>query len=186
MKEGSIKKKTRTHDLGEILLKTVMLAGSLADAFLAPHATAVMRRRGIRGVARQEEIIKNARLRLIRRGFLAYQSGKLRLTPKGERALRRWELKEYQIPKPRHWDGKWRVLIFDIPEYRRAMRAQVRVTLARIGFVRLQDSVWLFPYECGGFIQLLKADFKLGKDILYLTVDSLEYDAPWRTRFNLP
>jgi len=49
-----------------------------------------------------------------------------------------------------------------------------------IGFVHLQDSVWTYPYDCEDLIVLLKADFKIGKDILYMIVDELEGD--WRLR----
>ena len=47
------------------------------------------------------------------------------------------EFGEYIIPEPA-WDGKWRVLIFDINE-RRRLRTQLRRLLDGVGFVRLQD-----------------------------------------------
>jgi hypothetical protein len=34
-------------------------------------------------------------------------------------------------------------------------------------------------------LTLLKADFKIGKDMLYMIVDTLEYDTPVRARFGL-
>ncbi|MBI5742651.1 MAG: hypothetical protein HZA25_02340 [Candidatus Niyogibacteria bacterium] len=107
------------------------------------------------------------------------------LTPKGEAALRKLELNEYQICRPKRWDGKWRVLIFDIPEKRRMLRELVRRTLSAIGFIRIQDSVWLHPYDCEDLITLLKADFKIGKDLLYLVVEQMEYDARYRDHFDL-
>jgi hypothetical protein len=55
-----------------------------------------------------------------------------------------------------------------------------------IGFVRMQDSVWLYPYDCEDLIVLLKADFKIGKDVLYMIVDSIEADTTWRKHFKLP
>ena len=54
-----------------------------------------------------------------------------------------------------------------------------------IGFVRLQDSVWVYPYDCEDLITLLKADFRVGKDVLYLIVDSIENDKYLRAEFNL-
>jgi len=77
------------------------------------------------------------------------------------------------------------VLIFDIPEKRKGTREKVRRTLISLGFERLQDSVWVFPYDCEDLITLLKVDFKIGKDILYLVVESLEYDLPLRKKFGL-
>ena len=58
--------------------------------------------------------------------------------------------------------------------------------MAEIGFVRLQDSVWIFPYDCEDFIMLLKADLKIGKDALYAIVEKLENDKALREHFHLP
>ena len=77
-------------------------------------------------------------------------------------------------------------LFFDIPERRRGTREKIRATLITLGFIRLQDSVWVYPYDCEDLILILKADFKIGKDVLYIIADQIEYDAPLRTYFNLP
>jgi DNA-binding transcriptional regulator PaaX len=134
---------------------------------------------------RQLEIIKRSRSRLVARGLLVYQRNMLRLTTKGEQVLRRLELHNFKLRKPKRWDRKWRVLIFDIPERRKGLRQKVRNTLKTIGFLRLQNSVWAYPYDCEDLITLLKADFKIGKDLLYLIVDSLEYDRQLKERFGL-
>jgi DNA-binding transcriptional regulator PaaX len=76
-------------------------------------------------------------------------------------------------------------LIFDIPEYRKSTRDRIRETLRIIGFVRLQDSVWAYPYDCEDLITLLKADFKIGKDMLYLVVEAMENDASLRRHFGI-
>lgn len=54
-----------------------------------------------------------------------------------------------------------------------------------IGFVRLQDSVWVYPYDCEDFIALLKAELKVGKDVLYAIVDTIEFDKHIRRHFGL-
>lgn len=113
------------------------------------------------------------------------QDGRLCLTRRGEALLRQWELRAQARKKPRKWDGKWRVLIFDIPERRKTLRSQIRRTLVEIGFVRLQDSVWVYPYDCEDFLMLLKADFRVGRELLYMIVDSLENDNHLRRSFGL-
>jgi len=57
--------------------------------------------------------------------------------------------------------------------------------LKAIGFVQLQKSVWVFPYDCEDLIILLKADFKVGKDVLYMIVDKIENDREIKKVFNL-
>ncbi|KKU67532.1 MAG: hypothetical protein UX89_C0014G0002 [Parcubacteria group bacterium GW2011_GWA2_47_16] len=113
------------------------------------------------------------------------EKGLLRLTPKGETKLRQLKLREYKIKKPKRWDNKWRVLTFDIREERRATRDKIRRTLTVIGFIRLQDSVWVYPYDCENLTTLLKADFKIGKDVLYIIADSIENDSWLRKQFSL-
>ncbi|TSC55284.1 MAG: phenylacetic acid degradation operon negative regulatory protein [Parcubacteria group bacterium Greene0416_79] len=126
-----------------------------------------------------------ARDRMMAHGFLKRAGKYLELTEKGERTLREWERREYKIPCPKHWDGKWRILIFDIPETRKKLREKLRLTLRAIGFYRLQDSVWIYPHDCEDFITLLKADFKIGKDLLYLIAEGVENDSRIRDHFGV-
>jgi len=184
--EKESKKKTQRANLKKIILGTVAVAGILSVAAVAPNVLGAMAKIGILPHGRQKESIHRARERLIRQGLLVYQNGLLHLTSKGEAVLRRMEMYDFAINKPNSWDKKWRVLIFDIPEQKKVLRNKIRLTLSTIGFVRLQQSVWLYPYDCEDFIVLLKTEFHIGKDLLYLIVDTLEYDAPFRKQFNLP
>ena len=167
------------------MLASVAVAGGISVALVAPGVFGAMGKLGLIPSARQLEIIKRSRSRLVSRGLLVYQGNMLRLTAKGEQVLRRLELHDFKLRKPKRWDRKWRILIFDIPERRKGLRQKIRYTLKAIGFVRLQDSVWAYPYDCEDLVTLLKADFKVGKDLLYLIVDSLEYDKPLKEYFGL-
>lgn len=84
------------------------------------------------------------------------QSGErmIRLTDKGLLACRpkldpveRWT---------REWDGKWRMVIFDVPESERSLRAKMRRRLVLEGFGCLQKSVWISPSPFGAMIEELK------------------------------
>ena len=41
------------------------------------------------------------------------------------------------------WDGKWRIVIFDIPEEKRIIRNLFRRNLKKWGFKKWQQSVWI-------------------------------------------
>lgn len=45
--------------------------------------------------------------------------------------------------KPEHWDGKWYLVVFDIPEYLRRKRDILRNRLIDLDFGMLQKSIWL-------------------------------------------
>lgn len=87
-------------------------------------------------------------LRRLREGGLVELTGdeKLvyRLTDKGrEKAL----LASF-LQNDEKWDGKWRLVIFDVPEKRRIARDVLRRKLKDWGFVILQQSVWGIKKNC--------------------------------------
>lgn len=186
--EDKSRKRGRRLLLQRIVLATVATAGLLSMAVVAPKAIQALAKLGILDTKkRRGEYINRARNRLIAAGMLKRdERGFLRLTSEGETRLRRLELAEFKSKKPRRWDHKWRVLIFDVPEHRKTTRDKIRRTLITIGFARLQDSVWVYPYPCEELIALLKSDFKIGKDLLYLIVEQIENDSALRKRFSLP
>lgn len=174
-------------DVRRTVLTSVKGAGILAMGLIAPNVLQIFGKRGIIHInEREKEIIARARNDLIQNGCLKKDAqGYLRLTEKGEEKLQSYELSDYELVIPKIWDKKWRVLIFDIPEYRKALRNKIRQTLINIGFLRVQDSVWIFPHDCEELVALLKADFKVGKDLLYLIVEKIENDHVFRKWFGL-
>ena len=110
----------------------------------------------------------------------------MRITQKGHAELNTHVLSLARPHRLKKWDHKWRVLIFDIPEKRKGLRLKIREQLKAAEFMRLQNSVWIYPYPCEEFVVLLKAELRVGKDLLYMIVDSLEGDDKLRTAFKLP
>ena len=90
-----------------------------------------------------------------------------------------------ELNKKKKWDGKWRVIIFDIPENRRFDRDNIRQALVSIGFMRLQDSVWIYPFNCEDLINLLKTDTESEGDVIYMIVDMVENDEEIKKYFGL-
>ena len=125
-----------------------------------------------------------------RKGLVTFESdhGKNlpRLTPLGRETARRVEIGNAVIKKPLRWDRRWRVVIFDISEKRKHLRERIRRLVTHLGFYRLQDSVWVHPYDCEDTIALLKVDLKIGREVLYIIADVIEFDKPLREHFKLP
>ena len=76
--------------------------------------------------------------------------------------------------------------MFDIWERRRRTRDQFRGSLENVGFVKIQNSVWTYPYPCEELLIFLRKSLKLGRSILYMVVDEIEYDESLRRHFKLP
>jgi CRISPR-associated endonuclease Cas2 len=135
--------------------------------------------------------IKSAMNNLKHQKLIEYVSDKngvtiVRLTTKGKSRLMSFSIDLIEIKKPKSWDGKWRLVMFDLPIKYTKARNSLRFKLKQLGFIQFQKSVWIYPYDCEDLISLLKADFKIGKDILYMIVEKLENDWRLRKSFNLP
>jgi len=98
----------------------------------------------------------------------------LALTQKGKQERDRILRRRTIIQKPHIWDGKWRLIIFDIEEINRSGRDKLRRELKALGFFRLQNSVWIHPYDCSDIIALLKTDFKISRNTLFITAENVE------------
>jgi DNA-binding transcriptional regulator PaaX len=122
---------------------------------------------------------------LRKKHLLVKPNGRLILSEAGKNLLEKYERQDLKIIPPRKWDGKYRVIIFDIPEFKSKLRWALRRQLMEWGFVKLQNSVWVFPYECQEIITLLKTDFGLVRNVIYMTVDSIENDRWLKDEFDL-
>lgn len=189
--EQETRKRAKRKKVGEIVLRTVAAAGLLSVALVAPNALKAMQSLGLLPHRRQKEVIRRAQSRLVVQGLLARNAhGYLRLTDKGQEEMEYLEHNNFEKWRaqniPRRWDKKWRILIFDIKEEQRMVRDYIRNKLESIGFRRIQDSVFVFPYDCEDLIALLKADFKVGHDLIYIIADAIENDISLREYFDLP
>ena len=70
------------------------------------------------------------------------------LTPRGrEKALKvRIFAKDDKSARKRK-DGKWIMVIFDVPESKRRYRDELRKILYALGFQKFQKSVWVCPND---------------------------------------
>ena len=177
--------RTKRKNLQKLILETVAVAGILSVTMIAPSVIGAMGKLGIIPKRRQSEYVSSSASKLAKRGLLLYDGKRYQMTSKGESLLRCWQFADFKLQKPKRWDGKWRVMIFDIPEKKKRVREQIRHIFDQAGLRRLQDSVWVYPYDCEDVITLLKTDFSVGKDLLYLIVDELENDKHLREEFGL-
>jgi DNA-binding transcriptional regulator PaaX len=85
----------------------------------------------------------------------------------------------------RSWDGKWRVVVFDIPERQRSLRDFLRNTMKRLGAHELLRSFWVYPYRIPEYIEkAVDSEFYRGKAYIMTTSD-IEYGPRLRKVFSL-
>ncbi len=176
--EAELKQEIRMTRLRKAILATVQIAGIITLTAMAPNMLSLLGK----VPRRNQEKLKSAVRRLQEKDLLHVGPDGIRLTAKGERYIHTTALRPVQ---PWLWDKKWRVVIFDIPEKKKKQRNLLRYTLIHVGFQKLQNSVWVYPYDCEELILLLKTDYRLGKEVLYMIVDKIERDLPLKKHFEL-
>ena len=183
--EQRSKRRSRKKNLQHVILSTVATAGILGVGLLAPNVIGAMAKLGLIPNKRQKEYVSSSASKMVRKGLIKFNGKFYELTMLGQERLRRWEFNNFKLNKPKRWDKKWRVIIFDIPDKKRRVRDQIRTLFKAADFYLLQESVWVYPYDCEDIIALLKTDFGVGRNLLYLIVEELENDRYLREEFNL-
>ena len=107
------------------------------------------------------------------------------LTKEGEQKALRFKIDEIKIKKPAKWDGEWRIVIFDIPERLKKAREALRNKLTNLGFMKLQESVFVFPHECEDEINFIVEVFLIRPFVRFMRVKSFTNEEQLRVKFEL-
>lgn len=97
----------------------------------------------------------------------------IEITEKGRRRLLEYDFEKVER-KSKKRDGKWRLIIFDIPEGKKKSRDAFRKKLIQIGCIRFQDSVFVSAFPCKDEIDFLSHYLEISDFVTLLTVDSIE------------
>lgn len=185
--EEKARKRRKRENIQNAVLAVVGAVGVLAVAAIAPNVFQALPH--IMGKRRYKLKFQahTAIGRLIIKGHLRRNAkGFLDITNAGSRHL---ALEQARAAAParakRRWDKRYRLVMFDIPQRRKGMRDRLRMFMNDFGFLRLQDSVWISPYDCEDLIALVKVELRVGKDVLYAVVDQIENDGWIKKHFNI-
>jgi len=108
------------------------------------------------------------------------------LTPEGRKRAGILQIDKLKITRPKRWDRKWRLLMFDVPQKRKIYREALRGKLKELGFLPLQKSVWVYPFECRAEMELLQDFFGLSQNELRLIIaENIGDDSGLRQEFKL-
>lgn len=188
--EETTRKRRKKENIQKAVLSAIAITGTIAVAMLAPNVFQALPH--IMGKRRYKLAFqaRTAASRLAAKGYVRFveKNGKKRMeiTPAGRHAVAlESEKVTLAATQGKRWDKRWRLVMFDIPQKRRRDRDHLRSEMQACGFLRLQDSVWVFPHDCEDLVALLKADMRIGKDVLYAIVESIENDGWIKKHFGL-
>ena len=134
--------------------------------------------------ALREKVRELYRSKLVEKKENPDGSQTLILSEKGKLKALTYRFKEMKIKKE-NWDGKWRVVIFDIPERLRCGRDILRDKLKVLGFYELQKSVLVFPYECKNEIEFIVEFFGLKPYVRLGILEAIDNELHLKKNFNL-
>ncbi len=165
--------KLRTKDI----LKVIGIGGLVAVSILSPNLAKAFFEinKEFKGVNNKDlgRIVK--RLEKQRMISFTEENGliKIVITDKGKTRLLKYNYDNITIKKPKT-DGKWRLVIFDIPEKRKRDRDALRRKLLELGFIRLQDSVFASPYPCKDEIDFLANYLNISDFVTLAVINKIE------------
>lgn len=181
-------KSARRAQIGRALLLALYGGTAISLAILAPNAARIIKymdplfeeKRDPRGRMRE------ALLRLQRKGLVRNVNGRYLITEAGSRKISLMEAGSVgRRKKDRPWDGKWRIIMFDVWERRKSVRERLRHLLIGAGFVRLQDSVWVTPYPAEELCELVRSELKVGSGMRYVLAEAIDNEASLKRLFKL-
>src|SRR3989339_2001216 len=110
---------------------------------------------------------------------------KIVLTKEGEKKALKFKIDEMEIKKPAKWNGEWRVVVFDIPDRFKKAREALRIKLKELGFLELQKSVFILPYECEDEINFIVEVFLIRPFVRIVRAKSFTNEEQLKIKFNL-
>jgi hypothetical protein len=190
--EESLQRKTlygrEKNDLMREILLLIATGFMLPAALLVPNLPMAMNPilQSLSGQcnARKRDIIKSIQA-LKRRALIKKLANKITITPKGKKELFKKTLQLVEIKKQKNWDGKWRLIIFDIPEKFHNARNALRQKIKEIGLYQLQRSVYIYPYPFSEEIDLISQFFNIYEFLIYLETNKIEGEQFLLQHFNL-
>lgn len=109
----------------------------------------------------------------------------IKITKKGQRKVLKYSLNSITIQKPNVWDGKWRLIFYDVIGGKRNVRDKFRSFLKLTGFYQLQESVYLHPYPCEEEIEFFKYYLGIGSEVRIIVAEKIENDQEFRDYFGI-
>ena len=110
----------------------------------------------------------------------------IKITGNGKKLIKNFDYDNLELPQSKVWDKKWRLVVFDIPDKKRKERLAFSKKLKDLGFYPLQESVFVYPYDCRNEIDFICEFLLISQYVNYCVVETLDKrEGDLRRFFNL-
>lgn len=132
--------------------------------------------------------VKQVANKLQRRGWVKKEETSegmvIKITDRGRVQTLKFKLKEMRQPKAK-WDGKWRMVFFDIAELERGKRDRLRIYLRQLGMEQMQESVWVSPYDVFDQVRYLREVLDIPHEVKLAELGWIENEKELREIFEI-
>lgn len=137
--------------------------------------------------------LKNSFYYLKKKGLINVESSKgnvvITFSKEGRRRAELWgagKILNTKLKEKIKWDKKWRIVLFDLNNTKTIQRNAIRMFLKRCGFMLMQKSVWVYPYDCEKEVEFIRGFFLLSdREFRFVTCDNIGDDSYFMKAFNL-
>ncbi len=175
--------------LSHILLIIVAIAGAITLSAAAPKMFKLFDQlywanQKLKGLPRGEKykrqfkIVQRSFYYLREKGYvdikpLTEGDFKVTLKQKGRKKIINLNYETLTIAKPSKWNGKWWLVLADIPVKSRYLADKFRAKIKQLNFYPLQRTVWLFPYDPTDEILFISGFLKIDQFVTLMRVDEM-------------
>jgi virulence-associated protein VapD len=167
------------------IIKTIGIAGMVGTVVVAPNSAQVFSVLSKQG---RNKSSKSYADYLRRSGYFEIENTSnnefvIRLSASGKKAYSDINFEDY-ITSTGSWDGKWHLLMFDIPETHRVTRQYISRNLHQIGLKSIQDSVFVYPYDLSQLADAIREEYpKIASLIISACLNDIDGEKQLRSVF---
>jgi len=174
-------KRVKTTEIVDIITKTILTTGAISLSILVPNTAQFVGKAFLKKSDKDEarSKVRNGLRYMKQQRYVTVTETAdgtqiITLTEAGKQRYERRQFDTLQIQTPKHWDKKWRIVMFDIPEQHKAARNSLNWKLKQLGFKQLQRSVWVHPFPCLPEVELIKSTYGIEKFVTLLETESID------------
>ncbi|MFZ2303716.1 MAG: hypothetical protein WAV98_02930 [Minisyncoccia bacterium] len=107
------------------------------------------------------------------------------LSKEGKQLALTYNINNMEIKATTQWDGRWRIVMFDVPEPLKKVRDTLRMHFKNMGFYEFQKSVFVHPYPCAREIEYIVEFYKARKFIRFIVAIDIDNGLELKKYFHL-
>lgn len=174
-------RQTLRVQVADALIDALAVGSMVGTTLVAPNAAQVIGKVYLRhlGKRERERELRSIMRYLQRQDLITIRETNdgylVTITKKGKTRHTRFQFENLRVPAANNWDGKWRIVMFDIPEKYTVARRALTHKLKDAGFRLLQKSAWVHPFDCREQVELIKYVYpEVASYVVFVETDSID------------